>query len=112
MIDSYEFGKIVIDGRQYSSDLIIFPDHVKENWWRKSGHDVLAEDLGEAIAAKPEIIIIGTGKYGRARVPEETRRHLESLGIKLIVESTDRAVSTYNKLSRVKKVIAALHLTC
>lgn len=112
MIDSYEFGTIVIDGMQYSSDLIIFPDHVKENWWRRSGHNVLVEDLEEAIAAKPEIIIIGTGKYGKARVPEKTRRHMESLGLRLIVEGTDRAVSTFNKLSQAKRVVAALHLTC
>ena len=38
MIESYRFGKIVINGKSYSSDVIIIGDHVKANWWRREGH--------------------------------------------------------------------------
>jgi hypothetical protein len=31
MIDSYDFGAIVIDGKRYSSDVIIYPDRVKDD---------------------------------------------------------------------------------
>lgn len=112
MIDSYDFGIIAVNGRQYSSDVIIFPDHIKANWWRKSGHSVQIEDLEEAIAAKPEVIIIGTGRYGRVKVSAETKRLVESRSIELIIESTERACGTYNSLSQVRRVVAALHLTC
>jgi hypothetical protein len=37
-IDSYKFGRIVIDGQAYSRDVIILPDRVIRDWWRDSGH--------------------------------------------------------------------------
>jgi hypothetical protein len=112
IIDSYEFGRIVVSGKQYDSDIIIFPDFIKENWWRKSGHSVHIEDLEEAIAINPEVIVIGTGYYGRVKVLKETMNYVESKGIQLIIENTLKATATYNKLSQVKKAVAALHLTC
>ncbi|MEM2934286.1 MAG: MTH938/NDUFAF3 family protein [Methanocellales archaeon] len=112
MIDSYEFGRIVVNGKQYDSDLIIFPDFIKENWWRKSGHSVDIEDLEEAIAANPEVIIIGTGYYGRVKISREAKNYLKSRGIQLIAENTSKATVTYNRLLGVKKAVAALHLTC
>lgn len=35
MINSYDFGRIVVDGKAYTSDVIIFPDRVNSYWWRK-----------------------------------------------------------------------------
>jgi len=32
MIESYDFGRIVINGKKFGSDLIIFPDRVNGNW--------------------------------------------------------------------------------
>ena len=37
-IDRYAFGNIVIDGKAYTKDVIIFPDRVYSPWWRKDGH--------------------------------------------------------------------------
>ena len=34
-IESYSFGEVVIDGKRYRSDVIVFPDRVKPNWWRE-----------------------------------------------------------------------------
>jgi hypothetical protein len=45
MITSYDFGHIIIDGKRYTSDLIVFPDRVKVGWWRKEGHRLQLEDL-------------------------------------------------------------------
>ncbi|MDL1969074.1 MAG: hypothetical protein LWW97_11200 [Deltaproteobacteria bacterium] len=37
MIESYSFGSIVVDGRKFISDLIIYPDgRIEASWWRKS----------------------------------------------------------------------------
>ena len=47
MIDSYSFGEIVINGKRYTSDVIIFSDSVDDNWWRKSGHLLHKDDLKE-----------------------------------------------------------------
>ncbi|NMX21620.1 hypothetical protein C5S30_04135 [ANME-1 cluster archaeon GoMg4] len=45
-------------------------------------------------------------------VMPETKEYIESKGIELIVEPTDKACEVYNRISQDKKVIAALHVTC
>ena len=70
-IDSYRFGKIIINGKLYQKDLIIFPDRILQNWWREQGHTLVMADLDQVIAAKPKVIIIGTGMFGRERSLED-----------------------------------------
>ena len=112
MIDAYDFGRIVVDGKAYTGDVIIFPDGVKANWWRKEGHALHREDIESVLKAKPEVLIVGTGKYGILKVSSHTREYIESQGITLIIEPTDKACELYNTISRAKKAVAALHLTC
>ena len=112
MIDSYDFGKIVIDGRRYTADLIVFSDRVRDGWWRKEGHRLHVKDLDEAVRYKPEVLIVGTGYSGLMKVPAETKEYVESKGIELIAQRTAEACKTFNRLVKSKKVVAALHLTC
>ena len=44
-IDHYEFGRIVVDGRQETNDLILLPDRVVRNWWRQDGHALVVDNL-------------------------------------------------------------------
>jgi hypothetical protein len=111
-IEQYNFGLIVIDGKRYTSDIIIYPDRVDFNWWRKEGHILQVEDLKEAFTEKPEAVVIGTGQSGLMQVPSEVKKCFEAKGIELIVDKTKNACEIYNKLSGSKRVIAALHLTC
>lgn len=112
MIDSYDFGRIVINGRRYTTDLIVFPDRVKDGWWRKEGHNLHIEDLDEAVQDTPEVLIVGTGHSGLMKIPAETREYVESKEIELIAQRTAEACKTFNRLVKSKKVVAALHLTC
>jgi len=112
MIDSYAFGKIVVNGRTYTSDIIIFPDRVKGNWWRREGHRLHTEDIEEVVNEKPEVIIVGRGYSGLMEISRETADHLKAKGIELIAENTGKATELYNKLSKSRKVVAVLHLTC
>ncbi len=112
MIDSYGFGRIVIDGRRYASDVIIFPDRVEDRWWRKEGHQLSVEDIEEVLRERPEVLVVGTGYSGLMRILSETRERLASEGIQLIAENTQKACKTYNRLHKSKRVVAALHLTC
>jgi hypothetical protein len=112
MIDAYDFGRIVINGTTFTSDVIIFPGRVDDNWWRKDGHVLHIEDVESIVKEKPEVLIVGTGKYGVMTVPSQTRELIESKGIELISEPTDLACKVYNEISKAKKVVAALHLTC
>ncbi len=111
-IEHYSFGKITIDGKTYTSDVIIYPGKVDSSWWRKEGHYLQVVDLVDVINAKPEVLIIGTGYSGVMVVPKETVSHLESKGIEVHVARSEKAVEIFNKLQKEKLVIAALHLTC
>lgn len=111
-IDAYHFGEIVIDGRRYRRDVIVFPDRVQANWWREEGHSLSPADLWDVVQARPEVLVIGQGSAGRMDVPAATRRWLEEQGIQVIAQPTAQAVNTYNALREKKRVVAALHLTC
>lgn len=110
MIESYEFGKMKIAGKIYTSDLIVFPDRIIEKWWRKEGHRLCLEDLKDVIEFKPEVLVIGTGYNARMMVPGELMETLEKIGIKTIALPTQDAVKVFNE-TKAKKV-GAFHLTC
>ena len=112
IIDSYRFGLIVVNGKHYTSDLIVFPDRVKDNWWRKTGHELCLDDLSEVVAEKPEVLVVGTGASGLMKVLSEVKQSLEAGGIKLIAKPTNEACTLYNQLCQSQRVVAALHLTC
>lgn len=111
-IEHYSFGNITIDGKTYTSDVIIYPGRVDASWWRKEGHCLRVVDLADIIKAKPEVVIVGTGYSGVMVVPKETISDLESKGIEVHVERTGKAVELFNNIQKDKVVIAALHLTC
>ena len=112
MIESYDFGSIVVDGTKFERDLIIFPDRIDRGWWRKEGHELCVGDVRGIVAAKPEVLVVGTGYSGMMRILPETKKFLASAGIELITAKTEEACKMYNDLSKSKRVVAALHLTC
>ena len=112
MIDSYSFGNIVIEGKRYTSDVIIYPHQVDSNWWRLQGHLLQLEDLREIIDFSPELLIVGTGHSGLMKIAPETERFFRESPIELVVQPTAEACQTYNRLHGQKKIVAALHLTC
>lgn len=103
---------MVIDGKTYTSDVILYPDKVDDSWWRKSGHLLQKEDLRDVIQYNPEILIVGTGAYGLMKILDEVKQFLEAEGIELISEETKEACKIYNELKERKKVVAAFHITC
>jgi hypothetical protein len=112
-IDSYQFGKIVIDGVGCNKDVVILGDTVRENWRRIRGHSLSIDDLDFVIAAKPSVLVVGCGAFGMMSVPRRTRRALLEYGIQFEVLDTLAAVERFNELSQTgADVAAALHLTC
>lgn len=114
MVDSYYFGRIVINGKEYTQDVIVHPGYVKPNWWRKNGHELCTEDIKSSIEKEsPEILVVGTGAYSNVRILDSTKRFLEQRGIKLVAEDTQRACTTFNQLVKSnQRVLGAFHLTC
>lgn len=113
-IDDYGFGRIRIDGKDYSRDVILLGEEVRGPWWREAGGHVYAvEDLGEVVSAAPEVVVLGTGYFGRVKVLDETLVALKEAGSEIVVERTGGAVEAYNRFAGDgRDVAAALHLTC
>jgi hypothetical protein len=113
IIEKYSFGSITVDSKEYTKDVIIFPDKVLCPWWREEGHSLSLEDLKEVIKLNPAILIIGTGAYGAMDVPEETLEILKEQNIETLTAKTAAAVEIYNEyIQKNKNIIACLHLTC
>ena len=111
-IDSYRFGQIVIDGQTHNKDVIIFPTRVLGGWWRGEGHLLQPDDLADVFEARPRVLVVGQGAYGRMAIAPETKEALQVANIELIALPTEQACQTYNNLREQEGTVAALHLTC
>ena len=113
MIETYSFGRIIVNGVRYTRDIKIIRDSVIPEWWRKNGHRVIADDITDLLNKKTDIIILGTGNPGLMKATEELKALLHEKKIELVEAPTAEAVSLYNQLIKEKKNIAAgFHLTC
>jgi hypothetical protein len=111
-IEWYEFGRMAIDGRTYTEDLIILPERIVDGWWRQEGHELHSADLEEVIRAEPDLLIIGQGAYGRMKVADDARQALQEGGIEFTASPTPQAVERFNAAPENQAVAAAFHLTC
>ncbi|TSA28476.1 hypothetical protein D4R71_00725 [bacterium] len=112
-IESYQFGKMVIDGIQYTHDVIIHKNEVQADWWRERSHHLTLADFPCLQDEKPDVLIIGTGKFGLIKIHKDVRNFCEQNGIELICKDSSNAVDTFNDMQNSgKHIIAAFHLTC
>jgi hypothetical protein len=110
-LKDYSFGRIVVDGEEHTRDLIVLPNRVLTDWWRREGHSLAIEDFSEIEGELPPKLILGTGAQGRLRPPHAVIEELERRGIDVEVLHTDDAVRRYGDLDE-RHTAAALHLTC
>jgi hypothetical protein len=101
-----------IQGKTYTSDLILFPDKIKDSWWRETGHKLSLKDVEAVFEEAPEVFVIGTGYYGLMKVEEDVKKRAKTKGITLVVEKTEKSVQSYNAMASKKKTVGAFHLTC
>jgi hypothetical protein len=112
-IDSYNFGEIVIGGKKYDNDVIIFSDKVISNWWRKEGHKLYPQDLEKIVKENIKILIIGTGYYQAMKVQLQAIDFLKKLGIKYFILDSQSACKKFNELiTKKEQICACIHLTC
>jgi hypothetical protein len=113
-IEHYSFGKILIDGQQYKSDVIIYPDRIDDKWWREDGHNLIISDLPFLPKHPPKILVIGQGKYGFMKIGQEFQDFKVENKMDCRFAKTDEAVKIYNNLWNAgeKDMVAAFHLTC
>ena len=111
-IDRYEFGLIVIEGQTFKTDVLIWPVRVKSDWWRQEAHLLQLDDVGEALAADPQVLVVGQGEPGKMQVDPALAAYLQERGVELISCPTREACRVINDLSGKRRLAAALHLTC
>jgi len=114
MIEEYHFGSLTIDGKTYHHDLEIhwmFSKTEVLDWQRDESHIIDVEDVKRAVEQKPDVIVIGTGESGVAKITEPAKQFIAKNGIKLIIDITEEAVRIFNK-SEQSNVIGLFHLTC
>lgn len=110
-LEDYSFGRVTADGQEQTRDLIVLPDRVVTDWWRRDGHSLVMEDLDEVAGELPERLVVGCGADGRLRPDPAVIEELERRGVEVEVLRTGEAVRRYNDLDE-RRTAAALHLTC
>jgi hypothetical protein len=110
-LEGYSFGWVTVDGSEQTRDLIVRPDRVVANWWRREGHSLALEDLEDVLHSLPQRLIVGVGAYGRLHPDADVIAELERRGTAVECTRTDEAVRRYGELDE-RQTAAALHLTC
>ena len=113
-IESYSPGRIVIDGVEHHTDVIVLPDRVLGDWWRRDGHSLVIEDLDDVLEELPQRLILGCGYAERLQPERCVIEALRERGVKVEPLPTDQAVERFEELEARDPagVAAALHLTC
>jgi hypothetical protein len=116
-IDSFNFGFIIINEKQYVQDVVILPDGVvKEREQRKGrlgSHSIGRSEIESLSETRPDVIVIGTGVTGMARLAHDAESYLLHPDLNIMVFPTVQAVKKYNELVDDGEQVAALiHITC
>ena len=116
-IDSFNFGFIVVDEKQYSRDIIILPDgSVKERnpgKGRLGSHTIAKNEIESLVREQPDIILIGIGVQGMARLARDAEFYLQEPDLNLTLLPSPQAVKKYNQHTEDgEKVAALIHVTC
>jgi len=116
-IDELTFGSIIVEGKKYRRDVLIFADGTIKK--RKGGflmfgsHKIKKQELEELSQSQPETIIVGTGTNGAAHIAPEAESWAKGKNPSLLVQPSYDAVARLNELAEQRKKVAALiHITC
>jgi hypothetical protein len=110
-LEDYCFGRVTVDGQEHTRDLIVLPDRVVGDWWRREGHSLAMVDLEEVIDDLPGRLVVGIGAHSQLRPDPAVIAELERRGVQVECLPTDAAVRRYGELDE-RGTAAALHLTC
>ena len=116
-INSFNFGFIVVDGKQYIYDVVILPDGtVKEREASKArlgSHTISWSDVASIVNSQPEVMVIGSGVSALAKLSEDVGVNLRQANLDLVVLPSSQAVEKFNQLTgEGKRVAALIHVTC
>ena len=110
-IAGFRFGHVLVNDREFTRDVIVLPNRVIENWWRREGHELTWVDLEDVADELPGRLVVGTGADQRMRPDPDVLHRLQERGVEVECLPTDRAVARFAELNPAETA-AALHLTC
>lgn len=115
-IESTEFGKIVVDGKEYNEDIVIsangnviYRQGISQSKYRTS-HIICKEEIASLLQDGPRVIVIGTGQYGACRLEKGVEEEVKKQEVKLLMEKTLKATHLFNNVNDRKAGL--FHLTC
>ena len=109
-IAGYRFGRVTVDGREITRDVIVLAGRVVENWWRREGHELAWVDLEHVVDELLSRLVVGTGVDQRMRPDPAVLDRLKERGVEVECLPTELAVARFAELDP-GKTAAALHLT-
>ncbi len=115
-IESNEFGKIVVDGKNYTKDIIITgngkviarPSDAETKYG--THHVIVLEEMKLMLMDNPRVIVIGTGQYGACHLEKGVEEEIKKQGVRLLIERTPKAIHLFNNINERKAGL--FHLTC
>jgi uncharacterized protein len=102
-----EEGKIKIGAEEIDDNVVLFRDEIQRDWHPADVDNPTSQDLADLIAAKPEVIIFGTGWQSRLP-PRELVFTLARQGIGFEMMDTPAACRTFNVLVSEDRDVAAV----
>ncbi len=111
------FGRIVIDGKTYDHDVVVYPSgrvEKRKKWLSKNKHGTShrfdPEELREYLKEDFDVLLIGTGAYGMLSLLPGGRKLVK--GKEVIELPTGKAIEKFSELSGRRRVLAVFHITC
>jgi glucokinase len=117
VIESVEFGAVVVDGQAMEHDIYIRADgqvrkrkkkHARKKY--NTSHVLDRKEMGKLCKGDPRTVFIGCGFQGLVTLTDDAKAYLDELDIKWECMRTRRAAEAYNAADRPKAVL--LHVTC
>jgi uncharacterized protein len=106
VVRGYSNAGVHINDRVYSGSVIVTAASVIDQWPPRRIDDLTEADLQQALALKPEVLLIGTGHRQRFPRPELLAvLHGARLGFEVM--DTGAACRTYNVLVGERRKVAA-----
>jgi len=111
------FGRIVVDGRTYDHDIVVYPSgriEMRKKWLSKdkhgTSHKLDPDELKEYLGEEFDVLIVGTGFYGYLSLLPESRELVKEREV--IEKPTGEAVRVLNELWGKRRILAIFHVTC
>lgn len=97
LITGYGKGWVEINKQRYTSNLILLPNQLIQDWNVANIESINGEHFEQIAALKPDVVLLGTGPSHKFIHPSLSVA-LTKAGLSLECMSTDAACRTYNIL--------------